>query len=139
MRGSDVLPENVNSLFVDSPVNTPLTRSLQLSLRQRGVSVTANSGDADASLKLLRDDSGQRILSVAVTEGPEEYEVYHIATVTYVVNGQTVINTQTFTLTRDYTYDKNDILGKRKEYDSLRAALADEMAETIIRRIRFSR
>lgn len=138
LRGSDVMPESVHSVYIAAPIDSRFVKSLHRAMAVRGVTVVGDVSQSNAQIQILRDESGQRILSVAVSEGPEEYEVYQIIAFSFSVEDQSVIDSHSFTLTRDYTYDRDNILGKRQEYESLRLALADEMAEAVIRKIRFS-
>ena len=85
-------------------------------------------------MRVSEIDSGQRVLSVSTTGGPEEYEVFYRARLEIFRDGQRVLGPQTFTLTRDYTFDKRDVLGKRREFDQIRDALADELAALLVRR-----
>lgn len=139
LRGSESLPVSLKRAFVETVRNDEgLARELERQLSVAGADLTANRSAASAVLKIIESDAGQRVLSVATTGGPEEYEVFHRVRFELTVDGARVYGPDSLTLTRDYTFDKNDILGKRREYDTLRDALQKDVASLILRRLRLS-
>lgn len=138
-RGADALPVQMSRVYIQGDSTSPLYKALRNALLVRRLEVMETKTDSTAVIVLLEEDSGQRILSVAATDGPEEYEVFQTVVFSLSLDDTAAIERQRLTLTRDYTYDKNDILGKRHEYESLRSALASEMAQAILRRARYAR
>ena len=88
--------------------------------------------EATAEFVILRDDTGQRVLSVSGRNVPREFEVFY--TVQYqVVSGQnTVMEPRQQTLARDYTWDETLVLGKEHEQETMRDALADDLVRVIL-------
>lgn len=78
------------------------------------------------------DETGQRVLSVSARNVPREFEVFY--TVTYAVDagGSSLMNTRRQTLTRDYTWDENLVLGKEREERMLREAIADDLVRIVL-------
>ncbi len=139
LRGSDTLPSSLATTFIEAPRDGGrLVRELERQLRVAGARRVASMDEASAVLRIIENDTGQRILSVTTTGGPEEYEVYHIVRFEVAVDGERVFGPQELSLTRDYTFDKNDVLGKRQEYDTLSRALRTDMASLILRRLSFA-
>jgi len=66
---------------------------------------------------------------------PREYEVYY--TINYSVeNGsQSIVDPQSLTLTRDYTYDETLVLGKAREAELLRDAIVDDLVRIILKQL----
>lgn len=137
-RGADALPAAMSRVHIQGDQSTDLYQALRRALLMRNVSVVSTRSESTAQIVLLEEDDGQRILSVTATEGPEEYEVFQTVTFSLSLNDRPAIESQRLSLTRDYTFNKNDILGKRHEYESLRSALAVEMAQAILRRARYA-
>jgi LPS-assembly lipoprotein len=104
-------------------------------LRAAGITVTDRRDEATAVLKLLRDDTGQRLLSVSADNVPEEYEVYYTVSYELSAEGQSRLQARPMTVTRDYSYDKTDVLGKRREEEAIRAALAEDLVRLMMRRL----
>jgi outer membrane lipopolysaccharide assembly protein LptE/RlpB len=63
---------------------------------------------------------------------PREYEVYY--TIYYTVrNGeQVLLQPQLQTLTRDYTWDETQVLGKAREEDLMREAIVDDLVRIVL-------
>lgn len=138
-RGADALPAQMSRVHIKGDSSTELYESLRRALLMRNVEVADSNMQATSQIVLIEQENGQRILSVAATDGPEEYEVFQTVIFSLSLEDESVIERQRLTLTRGYTFDRNDILGKRHEYEALRSALAVEMAQSILRRARYAR
>jgi LPS-assembly lipoprotein len=114
---------------------TDFNRALRESLEASGARVANNKDEATAVVRILKDESGQRVLTVSGRNTPEEYEVYY--SIEYAVEGRTeqLIPPQRVELTRDYSYDERAVLAKQKEQAILREALARDLAGLVVRRL----
>ena len=123
MERTYIAAENRHSVFYQR-----LRRQLQAS----GVEIVDTPIEATAEFVILRDDTGQRVLSVSGRNVPREFEVFY--TVQYqVVSGQnTVMEPRQQTLARDYTWDETLVLGKEHEQETMRDALADDLVRVIL-------
>lgn len=136
LRGSGELPPSLARTYIETDrEGASLAREIERQLKVSGAQRVLAAEDSSAILKISENDAGQRILSVTTTGGPEEYEVYHVVRFEVDVGGRRVFGPQELTLTRDYTFDKTDVLGKRHEYDTLRESLRKDMASLILRRL----
>ncbi len=137
LQGPVTLPEAMDVTYIQpsdrfSPVVQGLTKALEAS----GARVAPSPDEATARLILHEDISGQRLLSVSPQNEPLEYEVYYRVRYEVVIIGQgSLLDPQWISLTQDYTYDIRDVLGKAREREYLRQALADEIVSTIVRRL----
>lgn len=130
------MPTVLKQTYVQaSNQSAPLVREFDRQLTIAGGGVATAAGDASATLRILKDDSGERVLSLATTGGPEELEAYHILEFELVRDGRSVYGPDTLTLRRDYTFDKNDVLGKRREYETLRQQLRRDIVALMLRRL----
>jgi LPS-assembly lipoprotein len=114
---------------------TDFNRALRQRLQASGARLTARPEDATAVVRILRDQSGQRVLTVSARNTPEEYEVFYM--IEYSVNGRTeeLIAPQKIEVTRDYSYDETTVLAKQREQAVLREALARDLAGLVVRRL----
>ncbi len=136
LRGAESMPAALKQTYVQaSNRSTPLVREIDRQMKIAGASVVGSTQDATSTLRIVTDDSGERVLSLATTGGPEELELYHIVTFELVQDGQRIYGPDTLTLRRDYTFDKNDVLGKRRESRTLSDALRRDMVALILRRL----
>jgi LPS-assembly lipoprotein len=136
LQGTARLPEIMAATYVDTDDSfTDFNRMLRENLEASGVRLVADRNQASAIVKILHDDSGQRVLSVSARNTPEEYEVFY--SIEYSVHSQTgeLIAPQHLERTRDYSYDTTAVLAKQREQAVLREALARDLAGLVVRRL----
>ena len=110
-------------------------RNLRNELKSVGVEVVDSPGDSTAVFSILSDYTAQRVLSVSARNVPREFEVFY--TVSYSVDSgeQSIMAPQSLTLTRDYTYDETQVLGKAHEEELLRRAIVDDLVRLILKQL----
>lgn len=136
LEGSGSLPGTMMRTYVESAnQNSPFVDSLRDSLRLRGSELVDSPAQADAVLVVSADDTGQRVLSVSARNIPREYEIYYAVTVSLHSGGMSLMDPETIVVTRAYTYDETEVLGKSAEESLLRDALAADLARQVVRRI----
>lgn len=114
---------------------TEFNRALRDRLRASGAKVTNRASDATAVVRIIKDQSGQRVLSVSARNTPEEYEVFYTVEYSVASGGTELIAPQRLELTRDYSYDTRAVLAKQREQAVLREALAQDLASLVLRRL----
>lgn len=136
LRGQVPLPAVMATPFVDAKDRySPLYAALDARLRAAGAKPAPNAASASAVIRLSVDDTGRELLSVTADNKPGEYEVYYSAEFS-VSNGPTeLLSPKKVKLTREYGYDESAVLAKEHEEESLRVALAEEIADQILRRL----
>ena len=133
MRGQPTLPAELARTYLSSTDRQSLFyRKLKSELRQNGVDVVESPVDATAVLTILRDETGQRVLSVSARNIPREFEVFYSVSYRLQDDTRTMIEAQEQTLTRDYTYDETLVLGKAREEDLIREAIADDLVRVVM-------
>ncbi len=136
LRGSTPLPAVLAKPWLDVPDRySALYAALNQQLRAAGVTLAASPAEASAVIRLHLDETGRQLLSVTAQNRPGEYEVYYRAEFSVTAGEQELLARQHVELTRDYGYDETAVLAKEHEEQSLRAALADEIASLILRRL----
>lgn len=110
-------------------------RKLRAALKSAGVQLVDDPTDATATFTISYDETDQRVLSVSARNVPTEYEVHY--TVEYVLNGGTrnLLESQSLTATRDYTYDSTLVIGKAREQELLREAIVDDLVRIVLKQI----
>jgi LPS-assembly lipoprotein len=93
------------------------------------------AGSPLATLRLLKDEHGRRVLSVSARNTPREVEVYYTVGFSVEAGGQVLVPAQEITLTRSLSYDETALLAKEQEQEQVRAALARELAALVTRRL----
>ena len=107
-------------------------RNLRRELQASGVEVVDNAADATAIFTVLSDETDQRVLSVSARNVPREYEVYYSVYYEVSAGGATLLAPQLQTATRDYVYDETRVLGKAREEDLLRQAIARDLVRNVL-------
>jgi len=136
LQGAAKLSPTMTMTYVDAKDRyTEFNQALRERLRASGAKVTERSADATAVVKIIKDQSGQRVLSVSARNTPEEYEVFYAVEYSVVSGGNELIPPQKLELTRDYSYDTTAVLAKQREQAVLREALAQDLAGLVLRRL----
>ena len=111
MERTYLATENTHSQFY---------RELRSRLRAAGVILVESPAEATATLLILVDETDQRVLSVSARNVPTEYEVYYSVEYELFSGETSLLAPQMLTLTRDYTYNENLVLGKAREEAMMR-------------------
>ena len=136
LQGAGVLPDVVATTYVEVPQRfTEFHLRLTDALTSRGVELTESREEASAVLRILEDETGQRVLSVSARNTPQEYEVFYAVGFSLEAGGTTLIDNEFLVATRSYSYDPTQVLGMSAEEQVLREALADDLARRVLRRI----
>jgi LPS-assembly lipoprotein len=75
------------------------------------------------------------VLSVSARNTPREYEIFYSVTFALRAGAENLIEPESLIVTRSYTYDETQVLGKNREERVLRQSLADDLARRVVRRI----
>ena len=135
-RGQAALGPSLRSVHIATTDRySPFYRELTTTLRASGAELTNDPDVADAVIRIKGDNTGQRVLSVSTRNVPAEYDVFYTIRYEIWVKGAVVLEPQTLTRNRDYTYDETAVLGKSREEAIIREALAADLAGLVTRRL----
>jgi LPS-assembly lipoprotein len=133
LRGAPDIPPEMARTYIDTEDRYSLFyRKLSEQLQQTGVRLVDSPAAATAQLVILADETGRRVLSVSARNVPREYEVYYTVFYSLASGEEVLVEPQLKTLTRDYTYDETRVLGKAREEDLLREAIADDLVRLVM-------
>ena len=133
LRGQAELPPEMARTYISTDDRQSIFyRKLRRSLQMNGVDVVESPVDSTAVLNILDDDTGRRVLSVSARNIPREYEVYYRILFSVQAGDRTMISPQEQALVRDYTYDETLVLGKAREEEQLREAIADDLVRVVM-------
>ena len=136
VRSSAEFPASVSVAYIQTAdPYTPFYQALTEAIRASGRTLSDDPTAADTVIRILRDETGQRILSVSARNVPREYDVFYLVRYSVSMNGKEVLPPQQLALRRDYTYDETRVLGKSLEEEMLRQSLAEDLVGLIVRRI----
>jgi LPS-assembly lipoprotein len=133
MRGVATLPPEMAQTYIETTDrHSVFYRKLRDGLRQAGVDVVDSPIDATAMLRIASDETGQRVLSVSARNVPTEFEVFYAVAYDVMSEEKVLLPSRTQSLTRDYIWDETRVLGKEREAEMLREALADDLVRVIL-------
>ena len=134
LAGSEHLPAVLAKpyLSVKDPY-TDFSREFERELKSSGALLQLGRQDATATIEVTKDQIEQRTLAVSARNIPTDYELRY--TVTFDVKGPDtqILAPQTITLSRDYSFEENELLAKEHEADILRAQMARDLATMAMR------
>jgi LPS-assembly lipoprotein len=136
LASSSSLPNVMATTYVQTTEpNSEFFESLRDTLRSRGLEVVGTPEQAGARLIISEDNTGQRVLSVSARNAPREYEIFYTVTFALRAGDTELIESEQLVVTRSYTYDETQVLGKAREESILRRSLAEDLARRVVRRI----
>jgi LPS-assembly lipoprotein len=136
LQGTATLPESMSTTYVATPDRfTTYYDALTDQLRSRGIEVVEEPVEGAATLRVLADEAGERVLSVSARNIPREFEVYYVVEFALSLPGGGGLEPQRIVSTRNYTWDETRVLGKSEEERRLTEDLAGELASRTLRRL----
>ena len=140
-RGSRVAAADVGLLLIDADPNLSIVRELSDALTRREVRLAANRDQAQVLLRVSDERIAERIVSVQSLGRVSEFELSHGVdlVVQRVVDGVVLEEdaqqqANRVRVTREYTYDETDVLGKDNEARTLREEMRAELVRQIVLR-----
>lgn len=124
------------TLYLDaSPASTVAQRLRSLLVANGSTRLTDTPAEAEAVLKLQRDERTKTILSLSGAGRVTEYRL--TLKLQYSLSGRDaqVLATESIELTRDFTYDDSQLLAKGAEEALLYRDMDDAAAQRILRRL----
>ena len=136
LQGALTVPAEMERTYLD-PVDeySLFHRELRRQMQAAGVELVDAPDHATAILSIQTDDTGQRVLSVSARNVPTEYEVFYTVEYSIASGEKVLLSPQDVTLTRDYTYDTELVLGKAHEESVMREAIAKDLVRIVLRQI----
>jgi LPS-assembly lipoprotein len=135
-RGTPDIPQGMSVVYVDSRNRySEFYEALVTQMRTIDLEFTDSPSEADAVIRVLRDETGRRTLSVSGRNVPTEYQVYYLIQFAIVIDGEEALKPTQLTRTRDYTYDETLVLGKAHEEENLRRAIAADLVGMVFKQI----
>ena len=132
MQGIGQFPESLATTYIDtSDRYTVFYRDLRAELEQGGVQVVDSPVGSKAIIRIERDSSGQDVLTVSGRNVPTEYNVFYRITYSVWVGSEEALTEQAISLNQAYTYYSNTVLGKNRERDAIRDALAAQLVRQV--------
>jgi LPS-assembly lipoprotein len=136
LAGSQPLPPILAKpyLSVKDPY-TDFAREFERQLKSSGALMQPIRQDSTASIEVSKDSFVQRTLAVSARNIPTDYEITYTVTFAVLGTDKELLAPQTISLSRDYSFEENELLAKEHEADELRAQMARDLATIAMRRL----
>jgi LPS-assembly lipoprotein len=136
LQGRQPLPAEFSYTFIDTrDEQTDFVQDLRKALIASNVNVIRTQGSAGATITVHGDELTERILSVSARNIPTEYELTYQVEFSVTSGGQTLIDKERISATRDISFDEAQLLAKEREQEILQAALARDLVALVMRRL----
>ena len=136
LQGTGGYPEAMDRTYINaSDRYTVFYRKLLAQLEKDGITVVESPLDAGAVIDIEDDETARRVLTISGRNVPREYIVYYRVAYSVRIGAETVVPTRRLSLDQDFTYDAREVLGKNREEENLRDALAESLVAQLKRDI----
>ncbi|MFQ5609306.1 MAG: LPS assembly lipoprotein LptE [Gammaproteobacteria bacterium] len=136
IRGTGNFPQSMTAVYVDAHNrHSAFYRELTTRIRRSELELMQDRGDADTVIRIIKDETGRRPLTVSARNVPREFEVFYLVRYSVTVADRRETSPQQLILTRNYTYDETRVLGKAREEDVLRRALATDLVGLLVQQV----
>jgi LPS-assembly lipoprotein len=137
LRGSTPLPAEMSVTYIHgtSEFDT-LYDDFRTALESRSVRVTQDRGEATAVLNILENNTDKDVLTVDLGGKVLEYRIsQNIQFEVAAADGQPLVDQQSITRSRDFKFNRNDVLGKERESELIRKELQRDVVNLAMLRI----
>ena len=136
LQGSGSLPEGMRKFYVITADQvTPFAVELRRAIERSGGQLTSTSAEADTVVRIQRDRSGRRVLSVSARNTPQEYEIFYLVEYSVDRGGKEVLELQPLEMIRNLSFDETQLLAKDREEAIIHEAMARDLAVLVTRRL----
>ncbi len=136
LQGSGSLPEGTRKVYIITADQvTPFAVELRRAIERAGGTMTNTSAEAETVVRIQRDRSGRRVLSVSARNTPQEYEIFYSVEYSVDRGGKEVLETQPLEMLRNLSFDETQLLAKDREEVIVRDAMARDLALLVARRL----
>ena len=136
LEGHTALPAAVRTPFVDTQDRqSDFVQSLEHSLLMSGAQLAPERTKASAVVTILKENVRQRVLSVSNLNQPNEYELTYTVSFSVSAGDKELLAPEEISTTRSYSFDARVLLAKGHEADILRGAMAQDLADMVMRRL----
>jgi len=138
--GTRPLPPQLSSVFLDvvtpySVSKPPIEQALNSRLQRRGARLAGTLGAARTILRVSELKESREVLSVDPFGKAVEYKLTTRVTFQLVEGGTVLVAPDTLQVSRDYSFNAQQVLAKEAEELRLQTFMQDELAELVLLRI----
>lgn len=137
LRGTDMLPPELNPLLIEGGGATALGRALIARIPGSQIRLTEDPAEAQVRIRVLDEGRGSRVVAVDRQGKVLAYELRFRATFEALgADGQVLVPPQSIDLVRTFDDPDIEVLGKQEEAEMIFADLHDDAADRVLLRLR---
>ena len=139
LRGNIDLPAGLQQMYIQGvAVHSPLGLELRSNLSASGVNIVSDVSAAQVILKMSAPAYKRRLLSVSGTSGKvAEYElIYTLRMSLQDRKGKVLLASKTLQQLRDYTFERDNVLGKGNEEERLKSDMQRDLVRQVLTRLK---
>lgn len=138
--GSRLLPSQLSWVYIDvvTPYKVekpPLEAALRARILRRGGVVSGNVADARTVLRISELTESREVLSVDPFGKAVEYKLTTRLRYELLEDGRPLVQPDVLRVSRDYSFNAQQVLAKEAEEARLQAFMQDELAELLLLRL----
>lgn len=140
LAGTRPLPEPLRTVYIEvivpyQVVQPPLETALRAGLQRRGAEVRGSGGPGTTVIRLSELEETREVLSIGRNGKALEFRL--VTRVNYQVfrDSQALVEPGSLRMTRDYSFQPEQVLAKEAEEARLREFIQTEMAELMLLRL----
>ena len=137
LRGQVALPELLSRTYIEGVAEySDFATELRRTLRANGAEVMDEPEQADSVIQIASKRSGRRVLAVNQSGKALEFEFFVV--VVFSVRDREkkpVLERQTISVTRDFIFDENEVLGKAAEAQTILSDMESDAARLMMLRM----
>jgi LPS-assembly lipoprotein len=136
LQGHTPLPAAVKTPYLETQDRqSAFVASLRHALLSNGAQLANARDQSSAVVQIIKENYKKRVLSVSATNQPNEYEITYTITFAVTAGDKELLPQQDIAATRTYSFDERLLLAKGHEEDLLRADMARDLADRVMRRL----
>jgi LPS-assembly lipoprotein len=136
LQGHTPLPAAVKAPYLETQDRqSAFVASLRHTLLSNGAQLANAKDQSSAVVQIIKENYKKRVLSVSATNQPNEYEITYTITFAVTAGDKELLPQQDMSATRTYSFDERLLLAKGHEEDLLRADMARDLADRVMRRL----
>ncbi len=137
LRGSVTIPPYLNTLQLqDANPATRIAPELQRALQDEGVTITDDTAQANAVLRLQSESFSRRVQAVDASGKAQEYGLhYNVVFSVLGPDGTVWLSAANVSTARDLRFDEGAVLGAGGEQEQLQAEMRAEVVRGILRQL----
>jgi LPS-assembly lipoprotein len=136
LQGRLAMPPVLSTMHLQAAdEQSDFTHALRTALKASGSRLVAGRTADGTTVRIVRDELTERVLSVNARNIPTDYELTYRVEVAVRAGGQELMAAEPFELSRNYSFDERKKLAKEGEKEILQEALARDMASVVTRRL----